>query len=96
VIGLASRRVPQTKILLKPSIENWPFVENTDKVLPTSIHGLIGQQHLKSHSKSGISGHILKSAQKKRDQSHLSATEWYTSLKQWIFFQAIQMSVAIY
>ena len=43
-------------------------MENTGKVLFTSIHGLVGQQHLISHSESGSSGPLLWSARDK-DQS---------------------------
>ena len=43
-------------------------MENTGKVLLTSIHGLVGQQHLISHSESGSSGCLLWSARDK-DQS---------------------------
>ena len=43
-------------------------MENTGKVLLTSIHGLVGQQHLISHSESGSSGRLLWSARNK-DQS---------------------------
>ena len=44
-------------------------MENTGKVLLTSVHGLVGQQHLISHSESGSSGRLLWSARNK-DQSH--------------------------
>ena len=40
-------------------------MENTGKVLLTSIHGLVGQQHLISHSESGSSGRLLWSARNK-------------------------------
>ena len=43
-------------------------MENTGKVLLTSIHGLVGQQHLILHSESGSSGRLLWSARNK-DQS---------------------------
>ena len=43
-------------------------MENTGKVLLTSMHGLVGQQHLISHSESGSSGRLLWSARNK-DQS---------------------------
>ena len=61
VIGLASLllagRAPRTNNFLDPSA-----------VLLTSIHGLVGQQHLISHSESGSSGRLLWSARNK-DQS---------------------------
>ena len=38
------------------------------KCLHTSMYGLVGQQHLKSHSESGSSGHLLWRARNK-DQS---------------------------
>ena len=44
-------------------------MENTGNVLLTSIHGLVGQQHLISHSESGSSGRLLLSVRNK-DQSH--------------------------
>ena len=43
-------------------------MENAGKVLLTSMHGLVGQQHLISHSESGSSGRLLWSARNK-DQS---------------------------
>ena len=43
-------------------------MENTGKVLLTSIHGLVDQQHLISHPEPGSSGRIFWSARNK-DQS---------------------------
>ena len=40
-------------------------MENTGKVLLTSMHGLVDQQHLISHSESGSSGRLLWSARNK-------------------------------
>ena len=74
VIGLVSLllagRAPRTKIFLDPSVyRKSASVENTGKVLLTSIHGLVGQQHLISHSECGSSGRLLWSVRNK-DQSH--------------------------
>ena len=73
VIGLASlllaSRVPRTKNFLDPSFRRISAsMENTGKVLLTSMHGLVGQQYLISHSESGNSGRLLWSSRNK-DQS---------------------------
>jgi len=50
---LLAGRMPQMKILLKPSTENQRPLKTQAKFYP---HKLMEWQHLKSHSKSGISG----------------------------------------
>ena len=63
VIGLASLllagREPRTKNFLDPSTENQPLWKTRAIFLLTSIHGLVGQQYLKSHSESGSSRRLL-------------------------------------
>ena len=82
VIDLASLllvdRVPRTNILLDLSLN-----QHTGKVLPTSVYGLVGQQHLKSHLKSGSSGRLPWSTRHKRKmQSITSIIKICISLKQ--------------
>jgi len=84
VIGLASLflacRVPQMKIYLQKISPHGKH----SKVLLVSIHGLVGKQLLKSHSKSGISGCLLRSA---RSKIIIWSITWYIKihvlLQQW-------------